>query len=276
LNLVGEIETKGAVYNLNAFGGKLLAGINARVQLYRWAARDGGRGLVSECCHHGNILALYVVVRGDFIIVGDLMKSISLLLYKPEEGVIEDRARDYNSNWMTAVEALDDDIYIGAENSFNLITVRKNSDASTDEERSKLEVVGEYHLGEFVNRFRHGSLVMRLPDSEAAHIPTLIYGTVNGVIGVVASLPQEMYSMLSRLQTSLNKVVKGVGGLKHEQWRSFANEYKQSDQAQNFIDGDLIEAFLDLKRERMEEVAAMMEMPVEELCRSVEELTRLH
>ena len=77
---VGEIETKGAVYNLNAFGGKLLAGINARVQLYRWAARDGGRGLVSECCDHGNILALYVVVRGDFIIVGDLMKSIRCAL----------------------------------------------------------------------------------------------------------------------------------------------------------------------------------------------------
>lgn len=42
-------------------------------------------------------------------------------------------ARDYNPNWMTAVEILDDDIYIGAENSFNLFTVRKNSEATTDE-----------------------------------------------------------------------------------------------------------------------------------------------
>ncbi len=28
-----------------------------------------------------------------------------------------------------------------------------------------LQTVGRYHLGEFVNRFQPGSLVMRLPDS---------------------------------------------------------------------------------------------------------------
>jgi hypothetical protein len=41
--------------------------------------------------------------RGDFIVVGDLMKSISLLAYKPVDGTIEEIAKDYNSNWMTAV-----------------------------------------------------------------------------------------------------------------------------------------------------------------------------
>ena len=43
---------------------------------------DGTRELQSECGHHGHILALYVQTRGDFIVVGDLMKSISLLIYK--------------------------------------------------------------------------------------------------------------------------------------------------------------------------------------------------
>ena len=44
------------------------------------------------------------------------MKSISLLVYKPDEGAIEERARDFNSKWMTAVDILDDDTYLGAEN----------------------------------------------------------------------------------------------------------------------------------------------------------------
>lgn len=43
---------------------------------------DGTHELQSECGHHGHILALYVQTRGDFIVVGDLMKSISLLIYK--------------------------------------------------------------------------------------------------------------------------------------------------------------------------------------------------
>ncbi|KAJ0018327.1 hypothetical protein Pint_11045 [Pistacia integerrima] len=274
--LIAEKETKGAVYSLNAFNGKLLAAINQKIQLYKWMLRDdGSRELQSECGHHGHILALYVQTRGDFIVVGDLMKSISLLIYKHEEGAIEERARDYNANWMSAVEILDDDIYLGAENNFNLFTVRKNSEGATDEERGRLEVVGEFHLGEFVNRFRHGSLVMRLPDSDVGQIPTVIFGTVNGVIGVIASLPHEAYLFLEKLQSNLRKVIKGVGGLNHEQWRSFNNEKKTVD-AKNFLDGDLIESFLDLSRSRMDEISKTMNVSVEELCKRVEELTRLH
>lgn len=276
LQLVHEKEVKGAVYNINSFGGKLLVCVNNKVQLYKWALRDdGSRELQPECGHHGHIVALYAQTRGDFIVVGDLMKSISLLIYKPEEGAIEERARDFNANWMTAIEILDDETYLGAENSFNLFTVRKNNDAPTDEERNRLEVVGEYHLGEFVNRFRHGSLVMRLPDSEASHIPTVIFATVNGVIGVIASLPHDQFLTLQRLQNCLTKVVKGVGGFSHEQWRSFSNERKTVE-ARNFLDGDLIESYLDLKRDKMEEVASSMDTTVEELSKRVEELTRLH
>lgn len=83
LQLIAEKETKGAVYSLSAFNGKLLAAINQKIQLYKWMLReDGTRELQSECGHHGHILALYVQTRGDFIVVGDLMKSISLLIYK--------------------------------------------------------------------------------------------------------------------------------------------------------------------------------------------------
>ncbi|KAK8530110.1 hypothetical protein V6N12_060866 [Hibiscus sabdariffa] len=213
---------------------------------------DGTREIQSECGHHGHILALYVQTRGDFIVVGDLMKSISLLIYKPEEGAIEERARDYNANWMSAVEIFDDDVYLGAENNFNLLTVRKNSEGATDEKRNRLEVVGEYHLGEFVNRFHHGSLVVRFPDSEAGQIPTVIF---------------------ARSMASL--VIKGVRGLSHEQWRSFNNE-KRTSEAKNFLDGDLIESFLDLSRCKMEEVSKAVGVSVEELSKIVEELTRLH
>lgn len=276
LQLIAEKETKGAVYSLNAFNGKLLAAINQKIQLYKWMLRDdGSRELQSECGHHGHILALYIQTRGDFIVVGDLMKSISLLIYKHEEGAIEERARDYNANWMSAVEILDDDVYLGAENSFNLFTVRKNSEGATDEERGRLDVVGEYHLGEFVNRFRHGSLVMRLPDSEVGQIPTVIFGSVNGVIGVIASLPNDQYMFLEKLQSSLRKVIKGVGGLSHDQWRSFNNE-KRTVEAKNFLDGDLIESFLDLSRGKMDEISKHVGVSVEELSKRVEELTRLH
>mmetsp|Transcript_12957 Transcript_12957/g.36428 ORF Transcript_12957/g.36428 Transcript_12957/m.36428 type:complete len:1117 (+) Transcript_12957:258-3608(+) len=283
LLLVTDREVKGGVYNVSSFHGGILAGINSRIQLWKWSQKeDSSKELQAECSHVGHILALHVATRGDFIVVGDLMKSISLLIYKPDEHVIEERARDYDSNWMMSVDILDDDTYLGGENSYNIFSVRKNSDAATDEERMRLEPVGEMHVGELINRFRHGSLVMRLPDSESSNIQTVLFGTINGVIGVVASLPQAVFEKLTLLQTALRKVIKGVGGLSHAEWRSFDSERRlgtgRPEQQRCFVDGDLIEQFLDLRREKMVEVAAEMgpDHSVEDLCKVVEELTRLH
>ncbi len=131
LDLAAEKEVKGAVYCLNPFNSKLLACINnkvydsfrlnckcmfwgthigekwpslindLKVQLFKWVFNEGTRAreLVQECGHHGHILALYAVSRGDFIVVGDLMKSISLLAYKPIDGSIEEIARCSISNF---------------------------------------------------------------------------------------------------------------------------------------------------------------------------------
>ncbi|KAK4855438.1 hypothetical protein QYF36_007337 [Acer negundo] len=54
------------------------------------------------------MLARYVQTHGDFIVVGDKMRSISVLMYEvtdeqllihfQHEGVIEEQARDYNIN----------------------------------------------------------------------------------------------------------------------------------------------------------------------------------
>ena len=78
-------------------------------------------------------------------------------------------------------------------------------------------------------------------------------------------------------QDALRKVVKGVGGFDHEVWRSFSSERVTNGACRGFIDGDLIEQFLDLKRGAMERVAeAMGDASVEDLSRVVEDLSRLH
>ncbi|KAK2994115.1 hypothetical protein RJ640_003638 [Escallonia rubra] len=226
LQLIAEKVTEGAVCSLNAFNGKLLAAIKQKfiytsgcpvmmvAVSYNQSAGTTDTNLrcityPQPSCSTINPCVAYAL----YMIPSPLPQPI-----QHEEGAIEERARDYNANWMSAVEILDDDIYLGAENNFNLFTVRKNSDCATDEERGRLEVVGEYHLGEFVNRFRRGSLVMRLPDSEVGQIPTVIFGTVNGVIGVIASLPSDECFFLYKLQTNLRRVIKGVGGLNHEEF----------------------------------------------------------
>lgn len=60
-----------------AMQGKLIAGINSKVQLYKWIQTDdGSRELQLECSHTGHVLALYIVTRGDFVIVGGWYRFI--------------------------------------------------------------------------------------------------------------------------------------------------------------------------------------------------------
>jgi len=142
-----------------------------------------------------------------------------------------------------------------------------------------MQVIGQFHLSDYVNRFRRGSLVMRLPDSLVANIPTILFGTINGAIGVVASLPAEQYNLLISLQEAMKKVIKGVGGFDHGEWRAFATPFlKATADSHGFIDGDLVELFLDLKKETMNEVLSLMPAGTDSdvLYRLIEDLSRLH
>ncbi|ELU03057.1 hypothetical protein CAPTEDRAFT_148808 [Capitella teleta] len=283
LTQVAEKEIKGAAYTLTEFNGKLLASINSTVRLFEWTAE---KELRVECSYFNNIIALYLKTKGDFILVGDLMRSVTLLSYKPMEGCFEEIARDYNPNWMTSIDVLDDDTFLGAENSFNIFTCQKDSAATTDEERQHLQEVGLYHLGEFVNVFRHGSLVMQHPgECTSPTQGSVLFGTVNGALGLVTQLPQEFYLFLLEVQNKLAKTIKSVGKVEHAFWRSFHTERK-TEPATGFIDGDLIESFLDLSRDKMQEVVQGLQMDdgsgmkreaaVDDLVKMIEELTRIH
>jgi hypothetical protein len=58
-----------------------------QVRLFEWTAE---KELRLECSHFNNIIALYLKTKGDFILVGDLMRSMTLLQYKTMEGSFEE------------------------------------------------------------------------------------------------------------------------------------------------------------------------------------------
>lgn len=58
------------------------------------------------------------------------------------------------------------------------------SAATTDDERLLLQNAGHIHLGEYVNVFRHGSLVMQhLGENTTPIQGSVLFGTVSGAIG---------------------------------------------------------------------------------------------
>ena len=247
-----------------------------------------------ECGHHGHILVLYLKAHGDLILVGDLLRSVSLLLYKSSDGTLEEVSRDYNSNFMRAVEVMgDDEHFLGADDNGNIFTVRRQTDAATDELRSKMECQGAFHLGDSINVFSKGSLNSQPTEQEGAvnsvtsatskaaissasplkasggggggglaavagaGSVSILFGTISGAIGTIITLNLESYTFFSALERALKVVIAPEGGLSHDDWRSFYNERRVHPQ-RNMVDGDLVEQFLDLDRETLDLVVRQM------------------
>jgi DNA damage-binding protein 1 len=216
-------------------------------------------------------------------IVGDLMRSVSLVQYYPEHEALEEIARDFNPNWTTACEMLSKNVYLAAENFHNMFCLRRNH-ASSEEVRCRLDTIGEYHLGEQINKFMSGSLVMpvssnptpsgeqrarrsakspkkspnaRLRRSIVVTGSQVLFGTVEGTLGVVLGLDGRTAAFFSTLERAIADTIKPVGDLNHEMFRAVKGQ-NRSYPSHGFVDGDLVETFLDLDRTLMQEVVKAM------------------
>lgn len=135
-------------------------------------------------------------------------------------------------------------------------------------------------------------------ETEAPISTPILFGTVEGAIGMVCQVPDDFYKFLIQLEAKLAKVVRSVGKIDHQAWRSFYTE-RRTELPSAFVDGDLIESFLDLPREKMQEVVQGLqidegasvaspggkttfgrglkkEATVDDLVKIVEELSRIH
>lgn len=73
-----------------------------------------------------NCSSLQLFFEGDFILIGDLMRSMTLLQHKQMEGIFIDIARDSDPKFMRAIEILDDDTFLGSEDNGNLFVCQKD------------------------------------------------------------------------------------------------------------------------------------------------------
>lgn len=273
LEQVAELGLKGCPYSLCEFEGrKFLAGVSATVNLIELNSR---RDLHVECSYSNATMALYLKRYGNLILLGDLMRSITVFTYKPSQSHFEEIARDGDPAWMMEAEILDEETFLGADDKYNFFVCQRDK-TSTEPDKQQMQHVGFFHLGDSANVLLQGSLVVQHPSETSIELKrTTLFGTVDGIVGLILSIDANLYGQLDAIQTSLCKRVKSVGKIDHKEWRAYVgNNSTQS--SVGFIDGDLIETFLDLSREKMELVAQDVNLSVEDLVKTIEELSRLH
>jgi hypothetical protein len=75
----------------------------------------------------------------------------------------------------------------------------------------------------------------------------LLMGAISGYIGLLLPLPASLFQMLDAFQAILAEYQPNVGHIDHSTWRSFESDVRSS-RSCGFIDGDLIETYLDLPK----------------------------
>uniref|UniRef100_A0A915B6F3 DNA damage-binding protein 1 n=1 Tax=Parascaris univalens TaxID=6257 RepID=A0A915B6F3_PARUN len=281
MRLIHDKEIKGAAYSIQVLMGKLVVAINSCVRLFEWTAE---KELKLECSDFDNVTALYLRTKNDVVLVGDLMRSLSVLAYKPMESSFEKIARDFVTNWMTACEIIDMETFLGAEIMFNLFTVVK--DCSSKDEGIRLQETGMYYLGESVNAFCHGSLIATHIDLTPSFTTPILYGTSDGGLGVIVQLTPQFYDFVHELETRIAAVTKNCMRIEHGQYRTFESDGR-IEQSVGFIDGDLVEGLLDMSRDSVEKLIDGLTLPaaagqeqkvatIEEVLKVIEDLARIH
>ena len=112
--------------------------------------------LAEQAVYRAPLTALTISTLSPFILLGDLMKSVTLLRLDTSGGKVElaTVARDYAPLWMTSVAIVEEGWFLGAEDSGNIVGWRRKDDLNPDE--SRLTMSHEMRFGEMINRIRIG------------------------------------------------------------------------------------------------------------------------
>lgn len=238
LALVSSVTVPGSVHDMafmESEGGRIIAGINNSVHAFKWDSVT--QKLASSVSYGGLTACLNVNVTGSSIAVGDLMNSVTVLslrcLDDGQDDLVQD-AVDKSTIWMAGFERIDD-MLVCADSSLNLFTLERETEPVAGDLVGRLTITGRYHLGDCVNRFRKGmigtsiivyphravptgSLAMSISaENDSIATPRLLFGTVHGHVGVVATLKSNS-DLLEQVQSRMRSIVKQVGDFDHEEY----------------------------------------------------------
>jgi DNA damage-binding protein 1 len=117
-----EKEIKGSPFTMSAFNGKLLTSVNNSIKL--WEYSDEQLNLLTS--FSDNVFITHLTCKNDFILVGDVMRSSSVLIYRNDNNCFELVAKDNTPIWLNSMEMIDDENFIISDSFFNLTLLKKD------------------------------------------------------------------------------------------------------------------------------------------------------
>ena len=223
------------------------------------------------------------------IAVADLMKSLSVLEVG-ENFQLKEVSRHFATLWSSATAVVGDNEWVVADMEGNLATLKRDPEGVTADDRKRLQLTGEFRLGEVVNKIvpiasKGKNRASSMPTSVRSGpivAPKAFLATIEGAIYMLGSINQAYTDVLLRLQSSLASKVQALGYMPWAKYRAWKTEVRDADEPFRFIDGEMVEQGLlhlsDADLEAVLREGGLLEMNVtlEEVRTWGEELRRLY
>lgn len=295
--LVTEIAVKGGCRCLAMCEGKIVAALIKTVVVYDVEYRTQSKpDLVKAATFRCSTAPIDMTVTGSRIAIADLMKSLVVVEYQKGEMDLPDKlvevARHFTVAWSTACAEVDENTYLESDAEGNIMVLYRDPKGVTEDDRRRLNISSEMLLGEMVNRIRRID-VASAPD--AAVIPRAFMGTVSrpipphphppslltlhqveGSIYLFALISQNYLDLLITLQSNLGTLVAAPGDMEFAKYRAVKNQVREEEEPMRFVDGELIERFLDCGEDVQVRAIEGLGVGLEEVRGLVEGLRRLH
>jgi DNA damage-binding protein 1 len=99
---------------------------------------------------------------------------------------------------------------------------------------------------------------------------------VEGSIYLFGLISPSYQNLLITLQSKLSDLVSAPGDVPFSKYRAFKNSVRESDEPERFVDGDLVERFLDLDDDVQKKAVEGLGVDLEGVRGIVETLRRMH
>ncbi|GAB2265340.1 hypothetical protein Dimus_000404 [Dionaea muscipula] len=239
-NLVTEVfskELKGAISALASLQGHLLIASGPKIILHKWTGTELN-GVAFFDAPPLHVVSLNIVK--NFILLGDIHKSIYFLSWKEQGAQLSLLAKDFGSLDCFATEFLID----GSTLSLAVSDEQKNVQIfyyapkmSESWKGQKLLSRAEFHVGAHVTKFLR--LPMLVPPSsdrtntaaaasgaDKTNRYALLFATLDGSMGCIAPLDELTFRRMQSLQKKLVDAVPHAGGLNPRSFRQFQSNGK--------------------------------------------------
>lgn len=247
-------ELKGSISAIASLQGHLLIAIGPKIILHSW----NGSELNGAAFFDAPLYVVSLNIVKNFILFGDIHKSIYFLCWKEDGAQLTLLAKDFGSLDCYATEFLID----GSTLSLLVSDSRKNLQIFSYAPKSmeswkgqKLLSRAEFHLGAHVNKF-HRLQMLPTPGSARSNRYAVLFGTLDGAIDYLAPLDELTFRRLHTLQRKLVDCVSHVAGVNPRAFRQFRCDGKAHRPGpDNIVDCELLSHYDMLPLDEQLEIA---------------------